>query len=144
MAATTGTAQRQCSACRNTSAPAGPAPIVITYTNLTNNDIVAPLLTISSTNPNVFFSTPDDPNNYVQSAQVLAVAPSGPAGILRPGQSGQLTLTLLSNDTINNDTIPVQVGQIEAGPDHRLGVARIARSSPAPSRPRPGTSSGPT
>ena len=30
-----------------------------------------------------------------QDAQVLAVAPSGPAGILRPGQSGQLTLTLL-------------------------------------------------
>ena len=51
------------------------------------------------------------------------MAPSGPAGILRPGQSGQLTLTLLSNDTIDGDTIPVQVGQIEAGPDHRLGVA---------------------
>ena len=61
----------------------------------------------------------------MQSAQVLAVAPSGPAGILRPGQSGQLTLTLLSNDTINNDAIPVQVGQIEAGPDHRLVIARI-------------------
>ena len=40
--------------------------IVITYTNETKNDIVAPLLDISSTNANVFFSTPDNPNNYIQ------------------------------------------------------------------------------
>ena len=39
----------------------------------------------------------------MQTAQVLAVAPSGPAGILRPGQSGQLTLTLLSDDTTDGD-----------------------------------------
>ena len=89
--------------------------VVITYTNETDNDIVAPLLTISSTNTSVFFSTPDDPNDYVQSAEVLAAAPSGPAGILRPGQSGQLDLTLLSDDTIDDDTIPVQVVQIKPG-----------------------------
>ncbi len=64
--------------------------IVITYTNETQNDIVAPLLTISSTNTNVFFSTPDNPNDFVQTAQVLAVAPSGPAGILRPARAGRL------------------------------------------------------
>ncbi len=89
--------------------------IVVTYTNERANDIVAPLLDISSTNTNVSFGTPDDPNDYVQSAEVLAVAPSGPAGILRPGQSGQLTLTLLSNDTIDGDQIPVQVERVEAG-----------------------------
>jgi RHS repeat-associated protein/uncharacterized repeat protein (TIGR01451 family) len=89
--------------------------IVITYSNPTADDMVAPLLTISSTNTNVFFSTFDDPNNYVQEAQIMAVAPNGPAGILRPAQSGQLTLTILSEDTIDNDTIPVQVYQIEAG-----------------------------
>ncbi len=70
--------------------------IVISYSNTTSNDMVAPLLEASSTNANVSFSTPDDPNDYVKSAQVLAVSPSGPAGILRPGQSGQLTLTLLT------------------------------------------------
>lgn len=64
--------------------------IVITYTNETVNDIVAPLLDIESTNANVYFSTPDNPNDYVQSAQVLAVAPSGPAGILRPARAGSL------------------------------------------------------
>ncbi|HBI43673.1 MAG TPA: hypothetical protein DDY78_12610 [Planctomycetales bacterium] len=53
--------------------------IVVTYTNTTNNDMVAPLLDVASTNTSVFFSTPDDPNNYTQDAQVLAVAPSGPA-----------------------------------------------------------------
>ena len=77
--------------------------------------MVAPLLDIESTNASVLFSTPDDPNNFELDAQVLAVAPSGPAGILRPGQSGQLTLTLLSNDPIDNDDIPIQVSQITAG-----------------------------
>jgi len=89
--------------------------IVVTYTNPTSNDMVAPLLDIASTNTSVYFSTPDDPNNFTQDAQVLAVAPSGPAGILRPGQSGQLTLTLLSDDTVDGDQIPVQVSQIESG-----------------------------
>ena len=64
--------------------------IVITYTNPTDDDMVAPLLGRPSTNTHVYFSTPDDPNNYMQDAQVLAVASSGPAGILRPGQSGEL------------------------------------------------------
>ena len=89
--------------------------ITITYTNETNDDIVAPLLDISSSNTSTYFSTPDDPNDYTQNAQVLAAAPSGPAGILLPGQSGQLTLMILSNDTVNNDTIPVQESQIESG-----------------------------
>ncbi len=105
--------------------------IVITYTNTSNNDIVAPLLTISSTNPNVFFSTPDDPNDYVQAAEVLAVAPSGPAGILRPGQSGQLTLTLLSNDTVNDDAIPVQVEPDRSRARPSTGRRKRPRSSPA-------------
>ena len=88
--------------------------VVITYTNESQNDIVTPLLTISSTNTNAFFSTPDNPNDYVQSAQILAVAPTGPAGILRPGQTGQLTLTLLDDNSDGNQ-IPVQVSQIKAG-----------------------------
>ena len=84
-------------------------------TNTTANDMVAPLLDISSTNTNVLFSTPDDPNNFTPNAQVLAVAPNGSAGILRAGQSGSLTLTLLSNDTEDGDALPVEVDQIEAG-----------------------------
>ena len=88
--------------------------IIITYTNETQNDIIAPLLDVSSTTSGVYFSTPDDPNNFVQSAQILAVAPSGPAGILRPRQSGQLTLTLLDDNT-DGATVPVQVSQIKAG-----------------------------
>jgi RHS repeat-associated protein/uncharacterized repeat protein (TIGR01451 family) len=91
------------------------APIVITYTNPTSNDMVAPLLEISSTNGFIFFSTPDNPNNYRRTTQVLAVATTGPAGILRPGESGQLTLTLLSNSAIDGDGIPVNVDLIQAG-----------------------------
>ncbi len=91
------------------------AAIVISYTNPNNFDMVAPLFTVSTTNVDAYLSTPDDPNDYTQSAQVLAVAPSGPAGILRAGQSGQLTLTLLSDDTIDGDTVPVEVDQIATG-----------------------------
>ena len=40
---------------------------------------------------------------------------ASPWPFARHGQSGTLTLTLLSNDTINNDTIPIQVSQIAAG-----------------------------
>ena len=89
--------------------------ITISYANNSNNDMVAPWLDITSTNANVYFSTPDDPNDYVQEGQVLAVAPSGPAGILRPGQSGQLTINLLSNDTVNNDSIPIEVDYAQSG-----------------------------
>ena len=87
--------------------------VVVTYNNPTKNDLTAPLLAISSTNAGISFSTPDNPNEYVTTAEVLAVAPSGPAGILRPGQSGQLSLTLLAEGTAQS--IPVEVSQIEAG-----------------------------
>lgn len=89
--------------------------ITVTYTNSTSNDLVAPILLITSSNPTVFFSTPDNPNSYQQSTQVLGVAPNGPAGILRPGQTGQLTLTLLSNDTVDHNALPVTVDQTLAG-----------------------------
>ncbi len=106
--------------------------VVISYANTANNDIVAPLLYVDSSDPGpVFlhpiiepqttgssgnsaelFSTPDDPNLYEQQAVLLAVASNGPAGILGPGQSGQLTLTLLSDDTVDNDSLPITVSQI--------------------------------
>ncbi len=89
--------------------------ITVTYTNQTANDIVAPVLSIQSTNANVFFSVPSDPNNFVQTAQVLAVAESGPAGVLRPGQSGQFNLILLNNDTVSGAALPVSVLQDTPG-----------------------------
>jgi hypothetical protein len=55
--------------------------VVINYTNSSTNDVIAPLLNVSSTNPDVSFSTPDDTNNDEQTAQILAVAPTGPAGL---------------------------------------------------------------
>ncbi len=95
--------------------------IVITYTNNTPNDIVSPVLDVVSTNPDVKFSTPDDPNTYVNATALLAVANSGPAGILRPGQSGQLTVTLLNDDMVNGDRIPIAV--LQDPPDTTLNWA---------------------
>ncbi|HVX13045.1 MAG TPA: DUF4214 domain-containing protein [Pirellulales bacterium] len=83
--------------------------IVATYTNTTGNDIPAPLLTISSTNVNVLFSSPADPSSFAATAQIVIPDPNGPSGVIPPGQSGQLTFTLLSNDTIDGDVIPVQL-----------------------------------
>jgi RHS repeat-associated protein len=91
--------------------------VTVTYTNQNNFDLVAPLLSVTSANPAVYFSTPDDPNNFVQEAQVLAVAANGPAGILRPGQTGTLTLTLLSDDTHNGALLPVDVSETITGDD---------------------------
>ncbi len=95
--------------------PGRTATIVVSYSNPTNDDMVAPLLDITSTDAKTYFSTPDDPNDFIQDAQLLAVAPSGPAGIMRPGQSGQLTLTLLTDDTTGHGEIPVQVSQVQEG-----------------------------
>ena len=105
--------------------------IVITYTNQSKNDMVAPVLDISSTNTSVLFSTPDDPNNFAQDTQVLAVAPSGPAGILRPGQSGALTLTLLSEDTLDNDAIPIEVDQLQSGQPNDLASQQAPQLQPS-------------
>jgi hypothetical protein len=89
--------------------------VVISYSNTTNNDIIAPFLTVSSDNPLVLFSTSGNPNDFIPEVQLLAVAPSGPAGILRPGQSGQLTLILLNNDPTDGADLPVDVSPIPAG-----------------------------
>ncbi len=89
--------------------------IVVTYSNPSNNNMVAPLLAVASANANVYFSTPDDPNDYLSDALVLAVAPSGPAGILQPGQSGQFTVTLLSDDTIAGNPLPLEVSRLATG-----------------------------
>lgn len=59
---------------------------------------------------NVLFSTPDDPTTYTQAGGILAVAPSGPAGILRAGQTRQLSINILSTATISGDQIPIRVG----------------------------------
>jgi YD repeat-containing protein len=105
--------------------------IVITYTNVSSNDIVAPLLNVSSTNAKVLFSTADDPNDYLQTVQMLAVARSGPAGILRPGQSGSLTLSLLSDDTVDKDPIPISVQQNKAGQTISWAAQENALKPPA-------------
>ncbi len=83
------------------------ASIVVTYSNTTSNDIAAPLFTISSTNANVLFSSPTDPSAFAATAQIVAPDPNGPAGTIPPGQSGQFTFTIRSNDTVNGDVIPV-------------------------------------
>ena len=67
-------------ACSVSSGFREPPDWIICYDYFGLPDIVAPLLAISSTNPNVLFSTPDDPNN------LRAVGP-GAGG--RPKRAGR-------------------------------------------------------
>ena len=55
VAAISGVAERGRSPCRSMSAPGRTGTIVINYTNTSNNDMIAPLWTISSTEPKRLF-----------------------------------------------------------------------------------------
>jgi hypothetical protein len=71
--------------------------VIVSYTNTSDNDIVAPLLTISSTNTSVSFSTPDDLNDYVQTAQILATAAAKKETVLVLQFSGALNASAADN-----------------------------------------------
>jgi RHS repeat-associated protein len=63
---------------------------VIRYTNLNNFDLVAPLLQLNATHARLSLPSQVNMTGEIEAAslQFLATAPDGPAGILRPGQSG--------------------------------------------------------
>lgn len=63
---------------------------LIEYSNTGDSDLLAPVLRVSSTDALPIRLTPDA--SGATSAQVIAVNPQGPAGILPPGQSGRVTL----------------------------------------------------
>jgi len=65
----------------------------ITYTNTGNTDQVAPLLQIESPSLTPMGLAPDaldTPNNAQYTVQVMATSRNGPAGILSPGQQGDV------------------------------------------------------
>ena len=89
--------------------------IVITYTNETENDIVAPLLNISSTNANVFFSTPDNPNDLRPDRPGPGCGPerTGRHLAARPERTAHPHAPVRRHH--RRRQIPVQVSQIKPG-----------------------------
>ncbi|NUQ65836.1 MAG: hypothetical protein HUU20_25520, partial [Pirellulales bacterium] len=66
--------------------------VLVEYTNTGNTDVVAPLLQLNATNCIMRLADDQLPTgDYVNaSLWFLGIAPDGPAGILRPGQSGSV------------------------------------------------------
>jgi hypothetical protein len=66
--------------------------VLVEYVNTSNTDVVAPLLELNATNCVMRLDGQDTlVGDYVNAnVQFLGVAPDGPAGVLRPGQSGSM------------------------------------------------------
>ena len=76
----------------------------ITYANIGDADAVAPLLQIVPPSDTPIGLTPD-PDNMSDTLQVMALAPSGPAGVLAPG--AQRTVTVYFQAPTDQPTITV-------------------------------------
>ena len=68
--------------------------MTLSYVNTGNINAVAPLVTVSADYAR--FYLPDEPDLIANSIQVLGISSDGPAGILRPGERGQITIPLNS------------------------------------------------
>src|SRR5262249_53335409 len=62
----------------------------VQYTNTGNTDIVAPLLRVTA--PNALLRLSEQQTFGGSDLTFLGIAPDGPAGILRPGQRGQVEI----------------------------------------------------
>jgi RHS repeat-associated protein len=70
---------------------------IVQYTNTGNMDVTAPLLQLVA--PNAQLRLTEQSSFGGASLQFLGIAPDGPAGILRPGQSGQVQIVFQAPPT---------------------------------------------
>ncbi|MGD1277561.1 MAG: CARDB domain-containing protein [Tepidisphaeraceae bacterium] len=83
----------------------------LVYTNISEHDIVAPLLTLTSTDKTAIGLTPTNVKS-VSYLSLLGTSPDGPAGILRPGESVSKTFYFKSASSAGSlNDIEVQVIQ---------------------------------
>lgn len=77
-----------------------PYTIMLSYKNTGDSDLVAPIIKVVTKNKDSGISlTPDGPYLYEAGdfVQVLGIAQDGPAGVLRPGGSGEIPIYYRSN-----------------------------------------------
>jgi RHS repeat-associated protein len=75
--------------------------VVVRYVNTGTVDAVAPLITLTA--DHALFHLNDEPNLVLGAIQFLGISADGPAGVLRPGESGQLSIPLRSTATPGQD-----------------------------------------
>lgn len=100
----------------------GQGVIAVDYVNAGNTDVVAPLLTIAS--DKAALRVPQESVFSSAGVAFLAVAPDGPAGVLRPGQSGRQILFAQSLSTIPHDQIHFSLGTM-ADPAQTIDWASV-------------------
>ena len=100
----------------------GNVDIIVSYTNNSSHDVAAPLIVVN-TDPDIRLENIQNQDGFVQtgSMMVLGISDEGPAGILRPGEVGQIRLrgqAPYNRGTINitaspvvDDGTPVDYGQ---------------------------------
>jgi RHS repeat-associated protein len=81
--------------------------LVVSYANNGNVDAPAPLYRVSATG--ALFRLPEQSDYVANLISFLAVAPYGPAGVLRPGQHGQEVIRVYVPPSTLGDTLPVQL-----------------------------------
>lgn len=74
--------------------------VIWTYSNPGNVDIVAPLVTLAATN--ALLRLPGQ-SAYENDVQFLCISSTGPAGVLRPGQSAELTVEFQFTGGLGDD-----------------------------------------
>jgi RHS repeat-associated protein len=87
--------------------------VKVTYTNIGQTDLIAPLLRITATNASVTYPQEDTVSNTLKQLLNLQLATSkdGPAGILAPGEKGEFYFNYTPN---GNGLINFTVNQVPA------------------------------
>ncbi|MHC5595393.1 MAG: putative Ig domain-containing protein [Nostoc sp.] len=100
----------------------------LTYTNVGETDVVAPLFRISPTNAQVTYPDENTVSDTVRQLLNLSIGTSdnGPAGILAPGESGKLSFAYTPN---GNGLISFAVEQVK--PDEVINWGSIKAQSRA-------------
>lgn len=79
----------------------GLGSVTVRYVNTSNVDALAPLIAVSA--DHALFYLPDSEALKVSTITILGIAPDGPAGVLRPGASGEVTIPLRSTAATGQD-----------------------------------------
>ena len=81
--------------------------VTVTYTNTGDTDALAPLIDLTATNAEI--SLPDEGQFTGSTVQFLGISSTGPAGILRPGESQQMQIPFQAAASGGEASVEVQV-----------------------------------
>ncbi len=86
--------------------------VTVTYKNTGNTDLVAPLLELTADNATL--KLPSQQDFGTGDLWFLGTSPTGPAGVIRPGESGQVSIEFLTTSSLSAQAINFQVNSADA------------------------------